>query len=93
VPFAPYYLDVCCLDDNNPAERQRGMDNDAALFERGFIDELHLYGDRISEGMKIEILLALHTGIPVIASNDELYAELQQFIRHNKLEELQKTTS
>jgi hypothetical protein len=66
VPFAPYWLDCHALDDNNPAERQRGIQNDITLFEKKFIDEVWLFGDRISTGMQAEIDLATKLGIPVI---------------------------
>lgn len=90
VPFAPYYFDVCCLDDNHPLERERGIQNDIALFERGCIDEVHLYGDKISEGMKAEILLAKRLGIPVICTSDDLYAQYITFLNSKNLPELQE---
>lgn len=65
VPFAPYWLDCFALDDTNPKERERGIQNDIALFNKGFIDEVWLFGDRISVGMKAEIELANQLGIPV----------------------------
>ena len=89
VPFVPYYVDVVSLDDNNPVERERGIQNDIALFERGVIDEVHLYGNRISEGMKAEILLAKRLGIPVICTSDTLYSEYITFLSSKKLPELQ----
>lgn len=66
VPFAPYWLDCHALDDNIPEERERGIKNDHELFSRGFIDELRLYGDKISHGMKEELKQALTYHIPVI---------------------------
>lgn len=71
VPFVPYWLDCHALDDNVPAERVRGIKNDKALFDRGFIDEVWLYGDRISEGMKNEILMAKELGINVVAKTEQ----------------------
>ncbi|KAF0199015.1 MAG: hypothetical protein FD170_3943 [Bacteroidetes bacterium] len=65
VPFANYYFDCFCLDDNDPIERYRGIKNDTALLKKGFIDEMRLYGDRISNGMANEIELALKLGIKV----------------------------
>lgn len=65
IAFAPYWFDCHVLDDNNPAERQRGINNDIAWFHKGFIDELWAFGDRISNGMKHEINLAESLGIPV----------------------------
>ncbi len=66
VPFAHYYFDCHCLIDNIPEERERGIKNATELLKRGFIDEIRLYGDHISEGMKHEIELAHKLGIPVI---------------------------
>jgi hypothetical protein len=72
LPFAPYYLDCLALDDNNPEERARGIKNGTELLKRGFIDELRLYGDRISAGMRAEIQLASVLNIPVVAATTEL---------------------
>lgn len=65
VPFVPYYVDCVALDDSNPVHRQRGIKNDHAFFEKGVIEELWLYGNTISNGMKEEIKLALKHGIPI----------------------------
>lgn len=75
VPFAPYYLDCICMDDSNPAERRRGMKNNTLLMLRGFIDELRLYGERISPGMADEIRLAHNLGINIRAMNPDTEAE------------------
>lgn len=71
VPFAPYYLDCVTMDDSNPEERQRGIDNDTALIKAGFIDEIRLYGNRISFGMLCEIQLAKSLGISVVPMTPE----------------------
>lgn len=65
VPFAPYIADCMAMDDSIPAERQRGIRNDSELFDRGFIDEVRLYGPTISEGMRNEIAIAKQKGIAV----------------------------
>lgn len=54
VPFAPYIVDVLALDDSVPSDRARGFENNKALFEK-CVDEVWLFGNRISDGMKIEI--------------------------------------
>ena len=69
VPFVPYYVDIVSLDDNNPGERARGINNDSVFFFRKMMDEVWLYGDRISEGMKNEIKLAQRAGIPVLSKS------------------------
>ena len=78
VPFVPYYMDCVAMDDNVPAERQRGLQNGLAILSRkGMVDELMLTGNRISEGMKQEVFTAFKTGIPVSA-NDNLFPQLLQ---------------
>lgn len=72
VPFAPYLPDCMALDDNIPEQRERGIRNDIALFHRGCIDEVRLFGDRISNGMKSEVDLAIELGIPVLACSPEI---------------------
>ena len=58
------------MDDTKPEERQRGISNDIALLKAGFINEMWLYGDRISEGMKHEIMLAYHLRISVFSKSE-----------------------
>lgn len=66
VPFVPYWLDCHALDDTVQEERLRGIRNDHEYFHRKVMNEVWLYGDRISDGMKAEIELAKRCGIPVI---------------------------
>lgn len=66
VPFVPYYADIVSMDDNVPAERERGIKNDTAILESGCIDELWLTGDRLSNGMIAERNIALIENIPVV---------------------------
>lgn len=77
VPFAPYIPDCIALDDDIPEQRERGIMNDAELFKRGFIDELWLFGDRISLGMSIEIDTARALNIPVIPRTAETREALE----------------
>lgn len=58
VPFVPYYADIVSMDDSIPEERERGIKNDTALLKSGMVDELRLYGDRLSNGMIAEVELA-----------------------------------
>ena len=77
VPFAPYFFDCHTLNDNIPEERESGIKNDIALIKAGFIDEVRLYGDRISTGMGHEINLAIQLGIEVKPMTE---ATKQQYI-------------
>lgn len=78
VPFAPYYLDCLALDDNNPSERERGIKNDVELIKRGFINQLRLYGNRISNGMKAEIELCKELGIDIVPMTTETKNEYKK---------------
>jgi len=80
VPFAPYLVDVQALNDDIPEERARGFENNVALFKNGAIDEVWLYGDRISPGMKFEINLAEDLGIPIIVKSDNII-----YIKSNRI--------
>jgi hypothetical protein len=82
VPFAPYLVDLEVLDDNNPRQRKRGIKNDHELLMRGFIDELWLYGQRISQGMLEEAKLCIRLGIPVVAMShkaEEEYGKIHTY--------------
>lgn len=63
-PMAPHLLIPAFLDDTNPEERQTGIE--LGMDWLMDCDELWVIGDRISEGMEIEIDTALDAGIPVI---------------------------
>lgn len=69
-PFAHYFVDCHALDDDNPNERQIGINNDITFFNAGFISEVWLYGDKISTGMSHEIALASSLGIPVVSKSE-----------------------
>lgn len=87
VPFAPYLSDLFALDDNTPHERERGIRNDHEFFERNTMDELRLYGDRISYGMLAEIKQALNFDIPIKAMTPETEEVYETFKQLNILEQ------
>jgi hypothetical protein len=53
VPFAPHLLYTKFLDEDNPVDRERGIR--AGLEIMKVCDELHVYGEKITEGMSMEI--------------------------------------
>ena len=65
VPFVPYYCDVVSLDDSNLEERSRGIKNNHTILNSGMVDELWVYGTKISSGVAGEISLAKKLGIPI----------------------------
>ena len=72
VPFVPYYADVVSMFDSIPEERERGIKNDIYLLKKGFIDELWLYGPRISKGMAAEIEIAKEMGIKIVSMSEDI---------------------
>ena len=79
VPFVPYFIDCCVLDDNDPSQRKRGFKNNTALLKKGIVDEVRLYGDKISHGMSYEINLAIEHGIPIKPMTEETYREYKKY--------------
>ncbi|MEO6522198.1 MAG: DUF4406 domain-containing protein [Mucilaginibacter sp.] len=69
VPFAPYIVDCLALDDSIPEQRKRGMSNNEHFISNRFIDEIWLFGDKISGGMQAEIELAYQFSIPVYSKS------------------------
>lgn len=71
IPVAPYLVSLQYLDDEITEDRELGMEANNECFHRHYIDELWLFGDRISAGMKGEVLLAKEMNIPIIAKTEE----------------------
>lgn len=65
IPFAPYIVDVLALDDTDKDQRSIGFSHNEHLFKSGIIDEVWLYGGRISSGMQQEIDWANEMGIEI----------------------------
>lgn len=74
--WAPYLQSITHLDDTVVEDRALGIRINTACLRSGVVDELWLYGDRISEGMRAEIALARELGIPVVAKTAETARDL-----------------
>lgn len=85
IPIAPYIVPLLYLDDDDPEQRELGIEENNYYFRRGFFDELILAGPRISEGMEEEIKLAVEYEIPISCYNTRLQDELDAIL--TKLEE------
>ncbi len=79
VPFAPYIVALQYLNDDIPKERRLGADANAMYFKAGIVDELWLYGDKISPGMAEEVVLCRELGIPIRAKSAGTMRELKNF--------------
>ncbi len=63
-PIAPHLLFTRFMDDTDPAERDLGLKMAKQLLR--FCDELRVFGDMITEGMRSEINLAKELHIPIV---------------------------
>lgn len=61
--FAPHLLYPDLLDENQPKERQLGIEMGFAILQN--CGELWCYGNHISQGMMMEIEEARQIGIPI----------------------------
>src|SRR3989344_5969551 len=78
IPVAPYLISLQYLNDEVLEDRQLGMGANHECFRRKYVDELWLFGDRISSGMKQEVLLAKEMTIPIIPKTDGTRSDLEQ---------------
>lgn len=69
VPVAPHLYYPRFLDDNDPEERAWGLAR--GLGDLKGCHELWVFGDRVSDGMAGEIVLAMDLGLPVLRFTDE----------------------
>lgn len=70
IPVAPYLVSLQYLNDEVVEDRELGVCANLECFHRGYIDELWLFGDKISSGMKQEMLLAKELNIPIVSKTD-----------------------
>lgn len=80
IPVVPYLVSLQYLDDEVKEDRELGIDANLECFRRKFVDEVWLYGERISPGMKQEILIAREYGIPVVPKTKETEQQLKDLI-------------
>jgi len=80
IPVAPYLVSLEYLNDLVVEDRALGMEANHECFKRGFVDELWLFGDRISEGMKGEIALARKHAILIVPKTDGTKQDLKKII-------------
>lgn len=79
IPVFPSFTWRQYLPENDSTKYYAGLVNDE-YFARGMIDEVWLYGPRITEGMLKEINLAISYEIPVIPKNKILKKALENLI-------------
>lgn len=78
IPVAPYLVSIQYLNDDFKRDRQLGIDANLEYFKRKIIDEVWLFGPKISTGMREEIILARKLGIPVVPKTKETKKEYKK---------------
>ncbi len=63
IPFAPHLHNTQFLDENITEERETGILLGLELLKR--VDELWLFGNKLTEGMQIELKTAQELRIPI----------------------------
>ena len=58
IPVAPYLISLQYLNDEVIEDRELGTEANYECFHRRYVDELWLFGEKISAGMEKEISLA-----------------------------------
>ena len=78
-PVVPHFY-ALCLDDNNPKDREIGLA--AGLSLLWFCDELWLFGDTVTDGMRAELQFCKNLNIRVRKITEK---EIQKVIGGNRL--------
>ena len=78
-PVVPHFY-AECLDDNDPKDREVGLAAGMSLL--WFCDELWLFGDTVTEGMKAELQFCKNLNIRVRKITEK---EIQKVIGGNRL--------
>ena len=83
IPIVPYLISLQYLNDEVIEDRKLGMEANHECFHRRYVDELWLFGDRISAGMEKEILLAKKMNIPIIPKTEGTKQDLERLKKNN----------
>jgi hypothetical protein len=65
IPYCPWLAYVESLNDLNKEQRARGIMMTLALLDKRRVSELWIFGDKISEGVALEINKAYNEGIAI----------------------------
>lgn len=80
-PVVPHFY-ALCVDDNNKKERELGMK--AGLSTLWFCDEMWIFGEKITEGMKKEIIFCKNLNIRMKYIKGK---ELEKILKEEKEDE------
>lgn len=83
IPVAPYLVSLQYLNDDAVEDRELGILANLECFKRRYIDELWLFGSRISIGMEEEVRLAVKLGIIIKAKTEATRRELIKLLKND----------
>lgn len=83
IPVAPYLVSLQYLNDEIHEDRALGIEANLECFHRRYIDELWLFGDKISTGMEEEVRLAKELNIPIIPQTEETKRDFEKLSNDN----------
>ena len=73
--FVPYLADAFVLDDNNFHHRHIAAENCKRIVRHNIVNELWLYGDKISDEMKDLCRICKIKEVPIVPRNLTTYHE------------------
>ena len=79
MPVAPYLVALRYIDGKVHEDRELAIEANYECFRRKYIDELWIYGDHISVGVKGQIELAKQYDIKIIAKSNAVEAALKEW--------------
>lgn len=85
IPVAPYLVSLQYLDDTVVEDRELGVESNHLCFKKHFVDELWLYGERISRGMEDEVRVARANNIPVFPKTEGTKRDFQKLLTATSL--------
>ncbi len=77
IPIFPSHTARQYLDDGPELKELCGEVNEE-YFQRGMVDEVRFYGDRMSDGMKAEAILAHQFGVILVSKSEATRAALKE---------------
>ena len=81
MPLAPHLAIATVLNDNIPEERKKGLHMCLHMLNPEKIDALWIFGEKLSNGMKMEIEHCMKHSIPIRCKSEVLDHTVNGFMR------------
>jgi hypothetical protein len=82
IPVAPYLVSLQYLNDEIHEDRTLGVEANLECFHRCYVDELWLFGNKISSGMEQEVKVAQELSIPVVPQTDGTKKDYKKIVNN-----------